>query len=433
MRYAYSHRDTFSIVWVYCLKPPPRSPLGLRLANRLLGAANSAGVARVDLNPGSLIELACRRSGLDDFGENPLSDGLRVLCESLQQEGDLTPVGRLLAREMLLGALGNQLQLQDWFKRHPDIAEQDITAPLVIIGMPRTGTTILHELLALDADNRIPLTWEVAAPFPPPERASYDSDPRIAQQVKQLRVPHYLMPGLENLHRMGAQLPQECVAVTANVFLSMQYNTVFNIPTYARWLATEADMAPAYRHHRRMHQLLQWRCPARRWIVKSPGHLWSLEALLTEYPDARLIQTHRDPLKILSSLGSMVPIMRSAYQKRVDCAAIAQEWSWMNAHALNASLRSRQQGAIREGQVIDIQFRDFMQSPAREVERIYEAFGLSFSADMQRRIEAYIDANPADKHGGHRHRFADTGLDEIAERDKVRAYQDYFGVVSESL
>jgi hypothetical protein len=410
----------------------PQSPLPIRFINGAMRATNQLGFARVNLTPDSLIETAKRKTGLDDFGEGPFRENLDLLLDSLEREAYLTPVGRVLTREVLITALSKQLQLQDWFKRFPEIADEKVTTPLIIIGMPRTGTTILHELMALDPNNRTPLFWEVEAPFPPPETSTYHNDSRIARSASHIKLSHYLMPGVEGMHRMGAQLPQECVSITADVFASMLYNTIYRIPTYAKWLAEKADMAPIYRYHRRMHQLLQWRCPAQRWVIKSPAHLWSIEALLREYPDAKLVQTHRDPLRIVSSLVSMTSVMRSAYERGgIDVDDLAQEWSNSCTFALNASLKTRASGAIDSRQIVDIQFGAFMKSAEAEVERIYAAFGFEFTPAFAQRIRDYLKNNSAEKHGGHKHQFSDTGLDYERERAKVKAYQDYFGVPSE--
>ena len=405
----------------------PQAPLGVRVINALLGMLPTK-----PLSSGALIDGARRSTGLRDFGpDGPFEDALSVLCDSLEKEAALTPLGRLLTRAMLLQGLGIQLQLQDWIHRHPEILEHPIEAPLVIIGMPRTGTSILHELLALDPANRCPLSWEVAHPFPPPETATHGSDPRCARLARELRISHYLMPGVESMHRMGATLPQECVSITACVFVSMLYNTIYRLPGYTRWLGDGPDYARVYAFHKRFLQYLQWRCPGERWALKSPAHLWQLEALLSAYPDARLIQTHRDPLKTVSSLASMLPTMRTAYATDVDPAAVALEWSDNGASALNASVASRRADIIPPAQIIDIQFADFMHDPAAEVRRVYAHFGLRFDESFDTAIRRYIAENPADKHGGHRHRFEDTGLEVARERHKVTDYQQYFAVRSE--
>jgi hypothetical protein len=405
----------------------PRAALPVRVLNVLRRALPQRA-----MSPGALIDAARRDTGLEDFGpDGPFEQALGVLCDALDAEASLTPVGRMLVRRMLLQGLKTQLQLQDWRRRHPEIGEQPIERPVFIVGMPRTGTSILHELMALDPANRCPLSWELAHPFPPPESATFSSDPRIAAYARELRFSHYLMPGIENMHRMGSELPQECVAITAYAFVSMQLNTIFHVPSYTRWLEQKADHTAVYRFHRRFLQYLQWRCPRERWVLKSPAHLWQIEALMREYPEAKLVQTHRDPLKIVSSLASMIPTLRSAYATDIDPLAVAREWSENCASALNASLASRRAGTVRPGQVVDIQFRDFMHDPVGEVRRVYALFDLPFSDRYEEAIRAYIAANPADKHGGHRHRFEDTGLDVLTERRKTDAYRHYFEVTPE--
>lgn len=405
----------------------PRAHVPIRALNGLLGLLPPA-----PLRPAALADRARRHTRLADFGpQGPHEEGLTILCHALEEEAALTPLGRLLARQMLVQALACQLRLQDWLAREPSILESPIERPLVIVGMPRTGTTILHELLALDPRNRCPLTWEVAHPFPPPDSASYARDPRIARHARELRLSEYLMPGVQAMHRMGAALPQECVAITTQVFVSMQYNTIFRLPSYTRWLEHGADHVRSYRHHRRFLQYLQWRHRGERWVLKSPAHLWTLEALLEVYPDARLVQTHRDPLRIVSSLASMLPTLRSAYSRAVEPHAVAREWSRNCASALDASVASRRAGAIRPEQICDIQFRAFMQDPVGEVRRLYTQFDIPFSADFETAIRRYLEENPASKHGGHRHAFADTGLDPAQERRKVRDYQEFFAVPSE--
>ncbi len=364
-----------------------------------------------------------------DFGpDGPFEEELAVLCRSLDDEAQLSPFGRVLASGMLQSALEVQLRLQDALRRGPAILEQPVHAPLIVIGMPRTGTTILHELLALDPANRCPLSWEIAHPFASKPADPERPDPRIAMTAREIRLSEYLMPGVQAMHRIGAELPQECVGITAFAFGSMQYNTIWHIPTYAHWLREKADHDRLYAFHRRFLQYLQAGRPGIRWALKSPAHLWQLPALMRTYPDARLVQTHRDPLSIISSLASMLPVIRSAYSAKVDKAALALEWRDECVSALDASMTARASGVIPAGQVLDLQFREFMQDPAGAVGRLYDGFGYDFTPDFARRIATYIAANPAGGSKGHRHTFADTGLDGSTARASVGNYQRYFGV-----
>jgi hypothetical protein len=315
-------------------------------------------------------------------------------------------------------------------RRHPEIAAGAIRAPMFIVGLPRTGTTILHELLAQDPANRVPMTWEVMHPWPPPERESYETDPRIARVEQHFAGVDRLLPGFKAMHPMGAQLPQECVALTAHDFASMVFSTTHRIPGYQAWLE-RADMGWVYASHRRQLQYLQWRCPAERWVLKSPGHLWALDALVAEYPDAQIIQTHRDPLKVLASLTSLVTLLRSMASDRVDPFAIGIEWSARLAAGLERTMAVRERGLPREAQVFDLHFADLMRDEIGTVRRLYAHFGLALGAEAESRMRRFLADDPRDKHGAHHYTLAAAGLDPGLERRRYSAYQAHFAIASE--
>jgi len=247
----------------------------------------------------------------------------------------------------------------------------------------------------------------------------------------QLDQSERLIPDFKSIHRMGARLPQECVRMEATEARSVIFCAQWRVPSYVRWLLDEADMAPVYRAHRRMLQLLQWRCPAERWVLKSPGHIWHLEAAMAEYPDACLVHTHRDPLKILSSITSLEVVLRSMTSDDIDPHGIGREWSEWFCSGYDRVVDFRENSGVPESQWIDVHFKDFIVDPTAEVRRIYEHFGLELSDEVERRMRDYVDANPSDRDGKHSHRFADTGLDPDEERAKVKRYQEYFDVESE--
>ena len=367
-----------------------------------------------------------RRTGLDDFGDPGFEQGLDRLLPALRDEARLTPLGTLIAREETLTPLVNRLQLVDHHKRFPEIGQAPITAPIFIIGMGRSGTTVLHELLALDPQFRVPQTWEVDHPFPAPESATYTSDARIEQTAKMLARTEDVIPGFKRIHRTGAQLPQECVRFTTGEFLSLIFWTNYDVPSYSDWLRDVADLRPAYRYHRAYLQLLQWRHPRSPWVLKSPAHLWSLDALLDEYPDARFIQTHRDPLQMLASLASLVTHLRKMASDHVDGARIAREWAQWNALGLNASAQMRESGAIASDRIIDLDFYGFMADPLVEIEKIYSGYNLELTNEVRERMAAYLAVHRADQHGSHGYSFVDTGLDLDEERERVLPYQGFF-------
>jgi hypothetical protein len=388
-------------------------------------------LGRLDVD--ALLTAARRRTGLEDFGGDTFREPLRILVDSLEHEAALTTLGRIIARRMLLDLLRNRLQMQDWHRRHPEIAQGRIDRPIFVMGMARTGTTLLHDLLAEDPANRVPRSWEVSQPCPPPETASYASDPRIAQTDAQLAGTDRLIPEFKKMHPMGARLAQECVAITAHDFTSMLFTTAYRLPRYDAWLHTEADLAPVYASHRRQLQLLQWRCPGERWVLKSPGHLWAIEDLLAEYPDALLVQTHRDPVRIVASLTSLVAMLHSMTSEAVESREIAREWTGRVAAALTRSIEARESGLVPPGRIVDLQFRDLLADPVGAVKRIYDRFGLAYSAEAEAGARRFLAENPGDRHGTHTYRFADTGLDLEEERARFRPYCEYFEVPAEDL
>lgn len=387
----------------------------------------------VRLNESALLEAACQKTGLSDFGDDGFREGLQVLLKALREEAQLSEFGYVIIQSSITDYLANRLEMTDWHKRYPGIAEGEIRRPIFVIGMPRTGTSILHELLAQDPASRTPLSWEVARPCPPPERETYDTDPRIAEVDANLAQTDWLIPEFKQMHPMGAKLPQECVGLMAHDFASMQFQTMYYVPSYGTWLDHETDWGPVYASHRRQLQLLQWRCPAERWVLKSPCHLWSLEALLAEYPDALLVQTHRDPIKIIASVTSLVTVLRSMASDYSDRLEFARKESGKLELGLNRSVEARENGTINEAQVIDIQFDDFMTDPFGIIRKIYDHFGLEYTAEAESRMRRFLQENPSDKHGKHTYRFSDTGLNFAEEREKVRRYQEYFGVPSEDV
>lgn len=409
----------------------PRLPLVPR-------SLNAAGrwLARLGIRPGSLapdalLRLARKRTGLSDFGDDHFREGLERLTDSLEREAGLSPLGRFIAQTDLVGHLANRLQLIDWHARYPEIGEIPIRQPIFIVGQGRTGTTILHELLALDPTNRVPLTWETDLPFPPPERAEYTTDPRIAQSQALIDRSESLIPDFKRMHRMGAEIPQECVRITAGDFRSAIFPAQWRVPSYTRWLIEEADMTSAYAYHRLTLQLLSWRCPGERWVLKSPGHLWCPEAVLAAYPDACLIQTHRDPIRILSSLSSLECVLRKMSSDEIEPGQIVAEWSDWLTTSYNRSVDFRKSGALPDSRVVDLQFREFITDPIPVVRRAYDHFGLEWFPETEERMREYLKANPSDRNGAHRHSLEGTGADLETERAKVERYQEYFDVPNE--
>ncbi len=385
-----------------------------------------------DLSSERALEEAAEQTGLTDLGADSWKEGLERLVASLRGEAALNELGVALVGGELAGYLGDRMRLVDYRKQHPEIVGVDVVPPIVIVGQGRTGTTILHQLLAQDPATRVPMTWEIDHPVPPPEAATYDTDPRIAEVEATLAGVDMVLPGFNAMHPMGAQLPQECVRITASDFRSMIFPTQYRVPSYARWLLDEADMRPAYRWHRMFLEHLQSKAPATRWVLKSPGHVWALDALMAEYPNALLVQTHRDPLRIIASLASLVARLRSLASDDTSIPGAAADFAENIIAGLDRSVTAREDGTVPADHVVDVQFREFMSDPFATIGAIYERLGLELEADAEKRMRAFLGDNPQDKHGTHAYTFADTGLDEGELREQARPYQEYFDVPSES-
>jgi hypothetical protein len=291
----------------------------------------------------------------------------------------------------------------------------------------------VYDLLAQDPATRVPLTWEVDRPIPPPRAETYLTDPRIDEVEATTSMIDLVIPGFRAMHPLGARLAQECVRITALDFRSMIFPTQYRVPAYARWLLDEADMAPAYNWHRLFLQHLQSEYPTERWVVKSPGHIWSLDALMTAYPDAILVQTHRDPLRIIASVSSLIATLRSLSSDEVSIVDAAAEFSEYILDGVDRSVAARKNGIVPVDRVVDVQFREFMADPFATIGAIYDRLGLELTDEAETRMRTFLATNPQDKHGTHQYTFADTELREDEIRERAASYMAYFDVPSEPL
>jgi hypothetical protein len=390
--------------------PPPFRPLPIRALNLAGRALGAIGVRTPRLDEADLLAAAEREARLSDFGAPAFLPGLRELLRHFEGEARLTLLGRGMARSTVVSALATRLRLVEWRKQHPEVAAQEIRRPLFVLGMPRTGTTLLHGLLAQDPAARAPLTWEVAAPCPAPESGSFESDPRIAESRARERDIEKIAPGFLAIHPTGALLPQECVSITASAFMSMQWEATFAVPSYQRWCEAQ-DHAPAYRWHRAFLQHLQSRHAKRHWVLKTPAHLLTLDALFAEYPDALVVQTHRAPSQVVASLASLEWTLRGATSDQLDPRAEGAEAADLIDRMLRAGMQSRAAHPEREGQFFDLAYPDLVADPFGSVKRIYERFGLDFTGELEARMRAFLAANASDKHGVHKYTPASFGLD----------------------
>ncbi len=381
-----------------------------------------------------LVAAATQATGLDDFGEDSWREGLDILLESLAESAELNEIGVGVAEDGIVTDLSNRLRIEGWRAGHPEVAEQEIRRPIVIVGQPRTGTTILHDLMAQDPANRAPLSWEIERPVPAPQTATYDTDPRIEECQAGFDLVESFIPGFAAFHELGARLAQEDVRIFTGDFRSMQHSLQFHVPGYNHWLLHEADLAPAYRYHRKFLQHLQSEHHSERWLLKSPAHLWNLPALIAEYPDAIVIQNHRDPLKVIASISALGASLREMTTDSFEVSTLAAQYGEDILLGLDRALEARNDGLFAPGQVVDIRYQDIRHDLIGAVARIYDEIGLELTAQAESRMRAFLAAHPGDQAGSlKRYSFAETGLDESEFRARASAYQEFFGVESEPL
>jgi hypothetical protein len=402
---------------------------------RLINAAGRRfvknGFSWLKLDEATLLDKACGGTGLEDFGDDSFREALRVLLQAYESEADLNFIGRLCVHGDTVRLLANRLRLVADRRRYPAVADEVIRRPLFITGLPRSGTTFLHALLAQDPAHRAPQVWEVMHPSPPPEKASYAADPRIVTTARQLKWLDLLMPDFETVHLIDARLPQECIAITSHDFRSYTFESMYAVHSYRAWHDRQ-DKRPEYEFHRRFLQHLQWRCPGQRWVLKAPSHLLALEALLQVYPDAGILLTHRDPLKVLPSCASFTEVLRTAFSDRVDKASLAQEVRQRWEEGAGLAVKYRQTPGPLQQQLFDVRYAELLQNPLAMVRRIYAHFGLELTEAATTAMQRFLRANPKDKGGVHRYSLEEFGLNPEEERRRFQFYLDFFGIEPES-
>lgn len=375
----------------------------------------------------SILAAARKRAGLTDFGDVSFLEALRKLLYSYATEANLSVVGRLSAREYLVSLLTNLLYMEHDRRLYPDIDSEQIDAPIFMLGLPRTGSTLLQGLLAQDDRYRVPLTWEVM--FPSAGRNGRDAETtRIRRSGRNLKWFHRLAPNFKQIHEVGAGLPQECIAITAHVMQSIVFHTMHNVPSYQTWL-DRTGYREAYRFHRRFLQHLQHAGGADRWLLKAPGHLFGLSDLIEEYPDAVFIQTHRDPLRVIGSVSSHAVVLRKAFSEAVDDQAVAENWIQLWETALAGALEVR---AGAPNQFIDVQYRDLQRNPIGVVRDIYAALGETLTTATEKKMDRYLSKNPKGCNGIHRYALPEFGIDGNDRPDGFRIYQRKFNIPEES-
>jgi len=376
------------------MEPPPSyaSPAGMSVA--------------------SLMQEAAERAGSDDWGDLDFSDALELLLTSCRETGALTDLGALVLRSTALRHLHNRLLIRAFVRAHPDVAQRPLGGSIVVTGLPRTGTTVLHALLALDPGNRCLRLWEALRPVPPQDEAARAA--RIEQAHSWLHRFYELVPAFRTIHPLTPEGPEECDALLQNSFASQHFDDMFDAPRYSDWLS-RADLTPAYADYALQLRVLGSSDPeGTAWVLKSPLHVGHLDALPAALPGALVVHCHREPLEAVSSYASLIRSLRRAYSEDVSSRAVGRQALERCETAMRRALTVRDAG--RPEAFVDVSHREVVRDPVSVVRGIYERAGRALGERSEARMRQWAAENSRDRYGEHRHDHSDFGLtaDDVA-------------------
>jgi hypothetical protein len=384
--------------------------------------------SRTSLDEDSILAEARARAGLVDFGDESFREPLRRMLRAFESEADLNENGRIAQRERTIGLLANRLRVEEWLRRHPEILDGKVCAPIVIAGLPRTGTTLLHRLISQDPGIFAALWYELRNPAPFAESDLGREDPRIADAVAQVKAILGAVPELASIHPWDPVGADEEIMLLEHTFLSTMPNSAANLPEFGSWVARQ-DQRPAYRYLERLLKFLQWQKReagqrGERWVLKAPYHLNTIDVLFEVFPDAAVVQTHRDPLETIPSISSMTYSLWRLAADDPDPVEVGRWWGGWFCRALRRCLELRDE---RYGdRFVDVWYRDALRDPIAEVRRIYAFVGRELGAAAEARMRRWLRDNARDKRAPHEYSLETFGLTRAGIERDFAAYRERF-------
>ncbi|MGP0079657.1 sulfotransferase family protein [Mycobacterium sp.] len=362
---------------------------------------------------------ACAATGLEDFGSSYYREGLERIVEALNTEADLNDMGRVIQHATISNALIQRLKIEDTYAAQPEIDDQVVGGPVFVIGLPRTGTTALSQLVAADPQFRSLRMWESQAPTPPPEAATQHSDPRIAHAEAGLKMLDDMFPLMKTMYNSEPTAPTECQDLMGMSFRTFHFDGAVRAPGYLTWLM-DCDMRETYVFHRRVLKLLQWHCPPNLWHLKTPVHMFALDALVETYPNAKFLWSHRDPAKVMASVCSLIQYVRSWSSDRNDARELGAEQvdSWVEGVRRAMDFRNR----LGDDRFVDVSFADLQTDPVRTLQTSYESLGLSFTGATLDSVRRWAEGHKPDSRGAHDYDLKDYGLTPEGVRERFADY-----------
>ncbi len=377
----------------------------------------------------ALLEAASAATGLSDFGDDDFEEGLAVLLESYRKDANLTPLGEKLVWDELLGDLSGRLAVVDHLKRMPEILDAPLARPVFILGLPRTGTTTLQQIMQQDPDSQVLEYWLGVVPQPRPPRESWESHEGYRRVAEVLRLTYEADPNLRALHDVSADSGGECRFIFRHLFMDDSYDHTAYLPSYREWFDAQ-PMDKVYRWYRNVLKVIQHPHADRRWVLKYPPHIRCLRELFAEFPDACVIQTHRDPARVLPSQASLLAHFTAVYEENVDRKHIGRLIAELWEQRLAQGIRERE-ALGRESQFFDLHFREVLRDPVSSIQRALAAFDMDLSDDAVLRMNAWHASHPAGRHGGHAYSPETYGMDPKDLSNRFRDYRERFDVPAE--
>jgi len=374
-----------------------------------------------------LIETARKSTGLHRFDSESFREGLGVLLADANQV-DYSEVGIQRFRTAMLAALATRLKTTAYLDERSELLDRPIERPVFVFGIPRTGTTLLSNLLAADPARRSPLTWEIDDPVPPATSASLYDDPRALERLDQERKLLAAHPDMGKYYRNSAVFPNECMFFIQSDFKALIWEGRGKLPNYRDWLFHDADLTSTYRYHKRFLQLLQADAPGV-WNLKQPSHALWLETLLKIYPDARLVWTHRDPIAATASFCSLMRMGNGAFGATPDLTWIAENYPWQAVQHADRIMNTRDK--LGSDRIVDVHYADLMREPIQTMRTLYRALGDEFTVAAEEGMSAWLADNPQGKFGKHEYALAQFGLTADQVRSKFERYLSRYEVEAE--
>jgi hypothetical protein len=358
-------------------------------------------------------------TGLDDFGSSYYREGLERTVAALNTEAELNDLGRVMQHATISNALIQRLKIIETYTRHPEIADEVVDGPVVVLGLPRTGTTALSQLVAADPQFRSLRTWESQAPTPPPEAATQHSDPRIAQCAEGIAMISQMFPDFQAMVSSEPEAATECQDLMGMSFRTFHFDGVVRVPGYVEWLL-DSDMGETYAFHKDVLKLLQWHCKPNLWHLRTPVHMFALDAFVEAYPNAKFLWSHRDPAKVLGSVCSLIAYVRSWSSDRREPEELgAEQLAWW-AEGMRRAMEFRSK--FGDDRFVDVPFAALQTDPIDTIADSYEKLGLEFTDSARAKVRRWADEHKPGHRGTHSYELADYGLTQEHVREAFGNY-----------